>query len=1160
MRIGRAGWLGFAGAGALASACAGAPTATTTGPATTTAPPEIAAPAWPSPARWDYHPAAPDNVRAHARLADGGCVIAADDGQRWLVTPPRGDDPRRVGKSGTPPRACAGRAEAADVLAPEELVGVVRRSATAWVFVGASGTLYEAADPLGAFVRTVPSPEPLARVGGSGGALVAATLDGRLLRWEEATGWRAGPNVGARLFDLAFAEAGRGLALALPEALFTTEDGGATWTRAGATVTPIGARRVGLTAAGKLAVDGFMASLVWSPRERVPFEKSADASLAAPAASDLDVGKGAAASAIAAGRAAIDGERYLEAIRPDDEGDAWQLGRGRLDGRLELAPIAGSDGCGALKIGANGRHVVVVCSRASGDDVDALVLRSEDAGATFAEAARLATDTIDHVAVAVAPDGAALVTGTCKAAEKSGCRPMAPMLVRPEGKTSSAMVAAATQLGATALAPAFSIDGRSAYFLGVRAKDSRTALFVSHDGGESFSPRPLEAPSAAPRVEGVDDDDGEREGNLDLDDAVVVRPGEDGTVGARVTRSRGAAWVTTDDDGRVIAVSGGPTETAVISGFGRRVLAVSPEESRPGAGASAWESLDGGATWAEIAAPRALARELTQGPGVVACGGGGCLVGDTVARVGWSGQAETIAEPPPSPDGGGRGEPVAKTPIVCDLGAQGWTRIEGVVGSGRTPLPDENEAARGRSVWSVLTHDRATGAVAVVTAIAPESGDGEARVVTRRLLGPAPKASPFALEIAPQMEGYAAVRVKLPLDDKGKLRVGAPMAGVEVAWENFMDGTSARATIADAGPFEAGDIRTRDGATELEAGLVSVSLRGIFVRPHARATAAASTAFFIDPQGKAERFEYPPWPSAAVDGRHFELVVDAAVADGQLLGVARARAVGDEPRTVLLGKPPPRGGGSHAWELTATTVAPPATGPLVVADEWTYVGASLGFTTLVADATHERAWGTFHPFRGDGTFGAPIAVPTQLDLPDRPRGCSASERGTTARMEAPLAQGGQLLFVGTRHPVIVGEALAATPSAPRKAARAAAAPKLVKAAATPATGDAFVLLTSSAVVHGTPASPCLAAWQATGVGRAPVSAVIPSDLAHAWLFRVAASEPAAPHAGKPKRDAASRAAERGPAIEVRPMACHFDPSARVPETIWGEPGTLRPPP
>jgi hypothetical protein len=185
---------------------------------------------------------------------------------------------------------------------------------------------------------------------------------------------------------------------------------------------------------------------------------------------------------------------------------------------------------------------------------------------------------------------------------------------------------------------------------------------------------------------------------------------------------------------------------------------------------------------------------------------------------------------------------------------------------------------------------------------------------------------------------------------------------------------------------------------------------------------------------------------------------------------------------------------------------------------------------VVADPQHLHAWAHFVGFRADGTFAPPEPVPTLLDLGDRPKPCSAADRAGTPRVVMPFWVGsGDVLFPGMRHPVLVHE--------PR--------PKTAVGVDEP-----LVLLTSSAVVHGTPAAPCVAAWEAEGVARAPVSAIIPGDPARSWLFRVSGEAPRAA-AGK-------RAEAGGPAIEYRPMACRLDASARIPESVWNERGTTKP--
>src|SRR5262249_37485646 len=137
-----------------------------------------------------------------------------------------------------------------------------------WIFVGASGTLFEAPEPLAAFSRTIPTPEPFASVAGDGTTLLAVTLDGRLMRWEEAAGWRPGAVVAsapARLHQIAVAEGGRVLGAAFPEALFASEDSGLTWKPLD--VAPsIGLDRIGVTDSGALLAQGLVESLAWSAR------------------------------------------------------------------------------------------------------------------------------------------------------------------------------------------------------------------------------------------------------------------------------------------------------------------------------------------------------------------------------------------------------------------------------------------------------------------------------------------------------------------------------------------------------------------------------------------------------------------------------------------------------------------------------------------------------------------------------------------------------------------------------------------------------------------------------------------------------------------------------------------------------------------------------
>jgi hypothetical protein len=204
---------------------------------------------------------------------------------------------------------------------------------------------------------------------------------------------------------------GKALALAVPESLFASEDGGATWKRAAEP--PAGLFRVGALPDGELLAQGIFSSLAWEPKRPTPFAR-VQAMLPPQAEVEVEVGRAPTASAVRAGRAAIAGDRYYEAIRPDDPGGPWLLAAGSLEGPLATRPIPGTTDCGSIKLGAGGRHLAAACVRPVGDAVIAEVLRSHDAGARWAPAARIETPHVDGLAIAVSLDGAVLITGACK--------------------------------------------------------------------------------------------------------------------------------------------------------------------------------------------------------------------------------------------------------------------------------------------------------------------------------------------------------------------------------------------------------------------------------------------------------------------------------------------------------------------------------------------------------------------------------------------------------------------------------------------------------------------------------------------------------------------------------------------------------------------------
>jgi hypothetical protein len=382
-----------------------------------------------------------------------------------------------------------------------------------------------------------------------------------------------------------------------------------------------------------------------------------------------------------------------------------------------------------------------------------------------------------------------------------------------------------------------------------------------------------------------------------------------------------------------------------------------------------------------------------------------------------------------------------------------------------------------------------------------------------------------------QLEGYAAARAGVPLNARGVPELGAPMRNVEVAWENYVDGSSGRAVIGDVGSFQ-GDTTKRDPIGALPLDLISVTSRGLFFQPHA-APGSDKVAYFVDMRGRIEKYEPPSWPSVSAFGLDLKVETDAAAVGGELIGVGLLRTSGGEWTTAGLARRL-RGTTGIAWRYSADTILPLHTGDsgLVAQARWASSPATpIGIAALVADPRRARAWGHFLGIGKGGTFMPAEPLATLFDLGDRPRPCTPSDRAAGVRFSVPFQAGpDQVMFPGMRHPVIV--------NTPHR---------------TTAVGidEPMILLTADAVLFGQPASPCIAAWEGEAVGRVLVSALIPGDLSRGWIFRLHNTDAAAEN---PAEASGAPAA----VLEYRPMSCRFDPSARIPESVWNERGTTLP--
>lgn len=1001
------------------AACSGEPVRPSTPPPAARS---VAVPSYESPARWDYHPPAPDGpLTSRARTGDGRLLYGAPDGARWLY------DPRSGEAQSTPHRI------------PDPIVAITRGEDGAWIFVGPAGTTYAAREPLGRIERASAPPEPLAQVSAAGGVLVGVTAQHRLLRSTDGGASWTAPHVGdARFVAAAIDDGGHALALSLPERLWTSADAAGTFARA-PDAPRVGATTVGIDGAGRLAAEGPIGIVAWSPGATPAFSRGSQPMGAPHLELDAEIHPGPDGVAAAHGRAVLVGDRYVGAIasRGDDDRKSFALVSGKLGARLSTRAVAGVRGCTSLAIGAFGGVVELGCitSRDRSETKRLRMLRSEDGGASFREDGGGLVARGDVVWIAVGDAGAVLVGGACRpSGSRASCDDPTPLRRVREGAGTRWAPVALEPIDDATVPVAFDATGRVGYLLAHRLKDRALAAFVTHDGGLTFRASPLDAPT----------DGGEASGDDASDEAVPVSlaPGDDGVVSAVLRQGDRTLVLALDAGGEMRSLSRAP-DGASVGTSGARALAVAP-----GLG-EAWESLDAGATWQPIALG-ANVRCEAEGPCAVdvRCGPAGCLVGSSLARLGWRGQRETDEPVVASPSVATAPPPrTAPRSLTCRLAPGAFQSVAGMIS-----LPTASDADRGATAWSEIALDPKHAAVSAVHGV----GGPKPRVEVVPLLRPLPHASGVAWRISPQVEGMAAIRAR-PL--AGSLR------DVELAWDDRFADHVGRARLADAGAFSDRLLQDRGGGEPAIArfGLVSITSGGLFFRPRADDLAPDSTYFFPNGGGPVERSGYVAWPERDLAGAALETNGDEVRVGRRSVPVAM---IGSS--VLLRARPGPTG---FTFDPLAVAPADDAASGTHVRATFTYVRGAPALEVLVDDG--ERPFTDVLPFRADGEpAGDPIAAATQRDLPDPPRACGAADRAATPRVLAPA-------LATTRRRVRVLDT----------------------------NGEPFrTMTTGTAIAYGTRAEPCVAVYEAVATderGRGEeTTALLPlGDLEHAWIFR-----------------------------------------------------------
>lgn len=914
-------------------------------------------------AEWRYHPRKPSRLEQSYALPGGRELLVGAAGERWLAEPARK------------------RSYPAAMLAPETLVGALVAKRVPWVFVGESGTTYDAETPTGAFIGSSAPLVDMAEVASGTNNVLAVSRDGELWLSEDAgLGWREVGPPDTRFADVLLAPP-FGVALEIPERVWWSDDEGRSWQPL--EQAPFGARRLlrdaeagpVLESALETRAIGFEGGARLAPLPRAL--RALEPELGFPAA------RGPSARAIATGRAFDRGGRYFEVVL----GAKAETLSGPALGELDRRSAPYFSACNAVAVAGHESWVFVACTRErSGSSRQFEFFRSADGGESFEREPFVARGDPELVRLAVGGGGALLATGFCAPAENvAGCRPEG--IARREeaagdaGVSSRLTPVAAPALDEHARGLAFSADGRTAYAIGPRTKSDALFAFVATDLDRGFTARPIAA------LENPD-----ARGPTELLQLSVSGEGQLSLVLAQASGTQ--RLVVLDASGRALSVNAPPIESAVLGAYGNRALAVSPD--------TVWQSLNGGAEWESVGRlPRAVcaasAGRCSLG---VACSAAGCTLGESLSRVGWrrGGEPSVVREPAPAPRLGGVARRALGPAISCDLSSTEWAELRGV-----DRLPDAAQAALGKAAWFALSTDENSAAVGLWVAEVGLPLDRGARVRYSELFGPASNPAEVAFHATVQVEGAAALRYRVP---SGSAAAGVPLGEVDVAWENLLEGQHRRASIPDAGDALPGDFVKGEGAARrAQPDLVSIASGGIFVRVH-RQPQHAQISYFLDGQS-IERVPPLSWPAP--------LPKDASLEMARIGNESLQLAFVDRGASVLRAR---RRG--DVWKFDGMTIGyqDPGAFSLEQHREIAYAGKGPRAGIQLTTVRHDGSSGSqLFVLRADGpVFDAPLAVPTQRDLGDAPLACDAEQRLGTPRTIAPY-------HPGRRRPLVVHDAV-----------------------------------------------------------------------------------------------------------------------------------------
>ena len=1080
-RLSRGFWM-LASFTASMVACGPTTIATTVKPP----PPKVVDPPLPkaeSPAHWALHPSHAMPLNARLDLGAAGVLYAGGGGERWLEP------------------AAGGPAAPAATLLPESIEAIAR-SGSELLFVGKSGTIYPAKDPLGPTTGKRVAPTKMRAVAAGKASVVGIseaglhrTLDGGLT-WSKVT---LPSNEGTPTY-IAMVPSGLGLLLLAPQKVLATSDDGASFS---VVKTPgVGARRAVADINGDLLVEGVEASSILREGplrlEKINRAPTVRFDLAAQADENMP----AYADAIAAGHGAILGTRYLEAIPDGDDATRWVLGIAELGKPLVRKKVRELDGCENVFVGGDARTLMLACDVEGKPPPDAnpnpnkkpkmeerwhmKLLRSDDLGKTFKDDGVVTSADRPVKHVWLGPDGTVVVDGGCKRSRSEWSCEESPPVVRAPGQAGFAKTVGAPFTRFSDLA--FHPGNGHAYAVGFINNQGRLGFYVSRNGGKDFVRKNLpavamtgEEPLVAEFMDGYP-------GSISLDDA--------GNIVVAVNTGDRFVLYTTSDEGETFKSRVVPFHADALAIAGAHGFAYQHD-------GPSFESNDAGATWSAVDAPQSYDDRTS-----IACGTYGCFIGDQATRVGWDGKAGTAD---------GTDKPIDKSKIVsasvltCDV--QGSFASVGAV-----PLPSASNAdVGGGTRFTLPRRSTKDGSVVVVVGERSKKGGFDTKEIT--LFGPLAKDT--ASHVTMQLEGVAAMRFSFKRELPNVIAIGKPnppilkkpppspsylpitpkqLVDVEVAWYVAATGKVHRATIKGVGPLEPYRDLTdgRDGPSLARPSMLSIAMGGLHVRPLAN-VAADAPLWFVSEGGKVEKLGWPEVPKIDVRGKSIAFssfdaarigkrsLVFGSISGGLQMWMAWGNEAGTSWETRTWGLWPEYDDG-YVRLRYLDSGALPAFGVL--------------YTSNAPDQSGSVGWMT--PLKGpENDPSTSVALPTARSLGETPRLCQKVD-WNAARLSVPYA-------TGTRHPVLVS-----------------------------GDGIDLVLATATTIARVTSEKEfCVSAYDAlplNGINSKSIdgwSAIIPADdLEHAALFKV----------------------PKGGDLSVRPMSCHVTKDSKLPAELTGVDG------